>query len=147
MIRFSSKSALTIAALAVFAAPLRAAVAPGGIPMIAPSFAILPVSAAMTPSPSVMPPAPLLSAPALPSLPVPISGPRRLDEYHLDWSFLDRGGDGLLPVKAPRSPAPKPLAPAGAAAPLVFAVIATKAAGDALFDEASLHFDVFLPVP
>ncbi len=163
MIKFFTISSLLLAG---FAAAARAAVVPGGIPEIAPLSSVLPVSGAMMPTLSAMPVSPLLPAPTLPAPSLPVSGPKRLpgvwnhlplelpaeaavpvpahDEYHLDWSFLD-GGDGLLAVHAPKSPAPKPLPPAGAAAPLEFAAAATKSAGDAFFDHAAVLVGVLLP--
>lgn len=111
-------------------------------------------------------PAPL-PATSLPSLPAPVSGPLSLPgpsfplpapaplelpsaEIHLDWSFLD-GRDGAA-VALPKSPAPKPLPPAGAAAPLQFAADAAKkdrpairVGADAFFDQARPRVLVEVP--
>ena len=106
-------------------------------------------------------PAPLpASAPSLPSLPLPISAPLSLPgpsfplpapaplelpsaEIHLDWSFLD-GRDGAA-VALPKTPAPKPLPPAGAAAPLQFAADAAKKNGPAIRVGADAFFDQARP--
>lgn len=108
-----------------------------------------------------------LPAASLPSLPVPVSGPLSLPgpsfplpapaplelpsaEIHLDWSFLD-GRDGAA-VAVPTAPAPKPLPPAGAAAPLRFSAEAARkdapevrVGPDAFFDQARPRVLVELP--
>lgn len=73
--------------------------------------------------------------------PLPLSLPARLDdaEIHLDWSFLDRGGDAAAVAVTPHR-GPKPLPPAGAAAQLQFASEAVKAANAGRLD-ARVVFD------
>lgn len=125
--------------LAVFAASLapaaHAAVLPGRLPAL-PAFPVsLPgvlTEAEVSLKPVVLPPLP--SAPSLPSLPLPVQGPAALPAVRnplplprtailsaaaprrpvLDWSFLDGGADAT-PELVPVEPAPKPLAPSGAA--------------------------------
>jgi hypothetical protein len=151
VIKFSSLFALLLAGLT---SPARAAFVPENVPSIAPLSSF---SAALPPIVQSLPTTLNFPALSLPSPSIPVSAPKILpgvwnhlplempaeaaipvpahDEYHLPTGFMETS-DVL--VASPGKYARKPAAPSAPAA-IEFAVIATKASGDALFDRAAAH--------